>query len=434
MKKSTDLQLRKLDLEDQEREIRGRLNAAQAPATPDQAEIDRLSTEYREAQAKLTQCSTEYRDALREEADAESTETTADAETRERLALRDRSRVSGFLLAHLQGREPIGAEAEYRSALGFGSGIPLDLWETDRPVETRADAASGPPATGSGATLAPIQPFIFAPSIAPRLGIEMPTVGSGAYSEATITTSLTAAAKAKGAAQESTAATLTPATANPRRISARLTIQLEDIASVGQANFEAALRQNLSMALSDAYDSEAIAGTGVAPHVAGLIKQLTDPTDPTAVADFAAFLAAFSDSIDGLFASMLSEIAIVANVDAYKLSCKTFRDKEIDETAKAALSLGDVSFADYARERTGGWWTNKRMPASASNIAKAIVYRMGQPGIRLACHPTWGTVQIDDIFTDSAKGQKHVTLHVMVGDKVLLVQPGAYAQVEFKVA
>ena len=51
--------------------------------------------------------------------------------------------------------------------------------------------------------------------IAPMLGIEKPQVMSGSYSEATITTALTAAAKAKGAAQESTAAVLTPATASP---------------------------------------------------------------------------------------------------------------------------------------------------------------------------------------------------------------------------
>ena len=51
--------------------------------------------------------------------------------------------------------------------------------------------------------------------IAPMLGIEKPQVMSGSYSEATITTALTAAAKAKGAAQESTAAVLTPANRKP---------------------------------------------------------------------------------------------------------------------------------------------------------------------------------------------------------------------------
>ena len=42
-------------------------------------------------------------------------------------------------------------------------------------------------------------------------------------------------------------------------------------------------------------------------------------------------------------------------------------------------------------------------------------------------------MQIDDIYTDSASGVRHVTLHVLVGDKVLLVQAGAYALALFKV-
>ena len=125
-------------------------------------------------------------------------------------------------------------------------------------MEVRADAASGVPATGSGATLAPIQPFVFSQSIAPMLGIEMPSVGSGAYSEMTISTALSAAAKAKGAEQDSTAAVLTATTASPRSIRARLTLNLEDIAAIGQANFESALRENANAALSDGLDTQAI--------------------------------------------------------------------------------------------------------------------------------------------------------------------------------
>ena len=116
--------------------------------------------------------------------------------------------------------------------------------------------------------------------------------------------------------------------------------------------------------------------------------------------------------------SAVEEVSMVANVDAYKLSAKTFR------------SAGDASItADaYLASVTGGWWTNNRMPATA------IVYRMGRMGLRTACHPTWGTVAIDDIYTLSRSGQRAFTVHAMVGDKVLLVQPAAYALAEFKVA
>ena len=158
--------------------------------------------------------------------------------------------------------------------------------------------------------------------------------------------------------------------------------------------------------------------------VDGLIHQLTDPTDPTGnIASFNDYVAAFSGAIDGLWASMLSEIAIVANVDAYRLSARTF------------FGTGDaLNAADYLRRNTGGWWTNKRMPATAATIARGIVHRMGRPGMRTASHPTWGAISIDDIYSDSASGQRHFSMHVLVGTKVLIVQPDAYGLVEFKVA
>ena len=77
---------------------------------------------------------------------------------------------------------------------------------------------------------------------------------------ATITTSLTAGSKAKGGAAESTAAAFTVSSVTPKRISARLGIWIEDVAAVGQANFESILRENLSLVLSDELDDQAING------------------------------------------------------------------------------------------------------------------------------------------------------------------------------
>ena len=396
---------------------------------------DDQQTELEKLTGEAQKLEPEYRAALAAEGDAtETATTTLDAEQRERLALRGRARVGAFLLAALQGRVPSGAEAEYAAAHNAPAGhIPIDLWEADRPaVEHRASTPA--PSTGAGVTVAPVQPFVFSPSIAPRLGIDMPSVPSGAYTEMTITTALPAGPKAKGVDASDAAGALTPVTASPRRISARMTVTLEDVAAVGQANFESALRQNVSMALSDSYDNQCINGDGSSPNVNGLINQLTDPTDPTVAATFDDFVASFANAIDGLWAGTMRDVAIVANVDAYKLSAKTFRDRVIDTGQRGGVSLGDQSFADYAAEKTGGFWTNKRMPATASTIARGIVYRMGRMGLRTACHPTWGTISIDDQYTDSRSGQRHFSVHMLVGDKVLLVQPAAYGLVEFKVA
>ena len=400
--------------------IKARLRAIEATdeLTPE------LRTESDGLVSELTDVETREAAAVAAEGAAavETGVETMDAETRERIELRGRATLSGFLMAALSGRMPDGAEAEFAAAHHAPAGhVPIDLWEADRPVEERA--ATPAPATGTGVTVAPIQPFVFAPSIAPRLGIDMPSVGSGGYSEMTITTALPASPKVKGGDADDTAGALTPITANPRRISARMSVTVEDVAQIGQSNFESALRQNVSMALSDEYDDQAINGGGTSPNVDGLINQLTDPTNPTAVSDFAAYLASAAGAIDGLWASMLTEVGIVTNVDAYRLSAQVFR-----------ANSSDLSFSDYARQALGSWWTNKRMPATASTIARGIVYRMGRTGLRTACHPTWGTISIDDIYTDSRSGQRHFSVHMLVGDKVLIVQPAAYSLVEYKVA
>ena len=440
MKKTDDIELRYLDADALRDEARNKLNAAEDAETPDAAEVERLGTELRAAETARSTVHTEYRESIKAKVET-GAPGVEDAESRERLTLRSKATVGGFLTARMQGRMPTGELAEYAAACGVRDGIPIDIFEKDRPVEHRADAATGVPATGTGATLAPIQPYVFARSIAPQLGIAMPTVESGAYSEATISTALTAGPKAKGVKADSTAAVLTPTTATPRRISARLTLNIEDLAAIGQANFESALRQNLTMGLSNEYDVQCITGDGVAPNINGLVNQLTDPSDPGDVATFDLLLKAFSDQIDGLWASTLADIALITNPAVYKRSATLFRDTSTD--------LGSTSFADYAAKFTGGWSCNSRMPATKVNIARAIVYRrggqmldggMGGDGammgeaIRTASHPVWANLTIDDIYSDSGSGQRHVTMHLLVGSKVLIVQPDAYDLAEFKLA
>ena len=174
-------------------------------------------------------------------------------------------------------------EAELQAAAKVNGGIPLELWDTPRrevrqhgqALEARAITAT--PSLVSQ-NLDPVYPQIFAHSIAPRLGIEMPEVDSGTYATATIATSVGGDAKAKGAAAVATAATFRTASATPKRVSSRLELAIEDIAAVGPANFESALRENASLALSDALDMQVVSGNGTAPNLTGILQRLTDPS------------------------------------------------------------------------------------------------------------------------------------------------------------
>ena len=355
-----------------------------------------------------------------------------DAEQRERIDLRSKASLTEFFKAAAQGRMPSGAELELRQAAGV-SGIPLEIFDVPGPAREKR-ATADPPGT-VGVNLDPILPAVFANSIAPRLGIQMPRVGSGTYASATISTSQGTSALAKSGAAAGVAGAMTVTTATPKRVSARLELALEDIAAVGQANFESILRENLSLALSDALDTQSINGDGAAPNLTGMFSRLTDPTGsaPTDTATFDDFVDLFAGGIDGLWASMANEVAIVVNPESYRLSLKSFRDP----ATGTAGGRGDMSFADYAMQNYGGWWTNKRMPDPASNISQAILYRKGRSmqggnaGMRTAVCPHWNEISIDDIYSGSAKAERYFTMHVLLGD-VIITQPGAYAQVQLK--
>ena len=150
-------------------------------------------------------------------------------------------------------------------------------------------------------------------------------------------------------------------------------------------------------------------------------------------------IAIFAGGVEGLWATMANQIGIVVNPETYRLALQTFRDRVIDTGQRGGVSLGDGAFSDYAAKHFGGFWTNKRMPAKAAHIAQAILYRSGRSamgasmGMRTAVCPHWGEVSIDDIYSGSASGTRAFTMHVLLGD-VILVQPDAYAQVAFRVS
>ena len=148
------------------------------------------------------------------------------------------------------------------------------------------------------------------------------------------------------------------------------------------------------------------------------------------------FAAAHAGGVDGLWSSTIADVGVLVGPATYALAAKTFQT--------ATNYKGELSAAAYAAMNTGGFWTSKRMPAAATfdsktNNQQAILYRMGRSmmggsrGIRTAVCPTWNTISIDDIYTGSSKGERYFTLHVLLGD-VIVVQPDAYEQIVFKVS
>ena len=252
--------------------------------------------------------------------------------------------------------------------------------------------------------------------------IEMPMVPSGTYATATIGTSVTADAVAKAAAVPQTAGALTVGMTSPHRIGASLALTLEDIAAVGQANFEGILREHVSLVLSAELDNQMINGDGSFDDLTGILQRLTDPAAPAAdVETWTRFLAIQSGGIDGLWSTELAHIAIVCNPETYRLAAATFQGSDAEDSA-----------AMYLKRHGAEFWTNSRMPDKENHIASGILCRKGRPGMRTAVCPTWGSISIDDIFSGALKGQREFTASILLGD-VILVQPDAYSEIAFRV-
>ena len=354
----TSAQKRLRDLRERQSKERGKmatLSLADELSDEQRAELDAIEKGTADLERQL-RAATVALEAEEREAETRAVD-DPDTEQRERVELRSKAMLTNYLMNAARGRLAEGAESELQAAAGVtGHGIPLELWDVAQPerrsAEGERETRAITPSPGTvGVNLDPIRPAVFANSIAPRLGVEMPRVMSGTYASAAITTSQSATALDKSAAAVGTAGALTVTTATPKRVSARLELTLEDIAAVGQSNFESILRENLALALSDQLDNQIINGDGAAPNLSGIFQVFADPAAaPTATADFDAFVAAFAGGVDGLWSNTVKKVAIVAGVATYRLSASTFRDP----TSGTAGGRGSEAFSDYGMEHYGG--------------------------------------------------------------------------------
>ena len=422
------------DRQSHERQRMAELSRLESLDDETRAEYDKLEsgTPDLERQLRAAERACQHDDKAAEQ---EAVETgPMSPELRERIELRSRCRVGRIMQWQMQrNASPDGPERELQEHLGLDfNEVPIELWDAP---EHRADAPTVSPSAGVGQNLRPIFPKLLARSVANRvMGISMPTVGSGTYATLRLNAGLTASSKAMGAAIESTAATFVSKTTTPHRVSARLSIQLEDKALIGTESFQSRLLSQLSRDLAAKLDDLAINGDpdSVADDPQGVMDQLTNPTDPSAVAKFDDYLALFADAIDGgPMAETMMDVRVLANAEVVQKANKLFRD--------ATNHKGDISAASYLKQHSGGLYGHSRMPATASHIAACIRMRlnaqaMGEGAVTYAECPVWqGIEMIADPYTDSAKATTHWTAHLLFGD-ILLIQPDAYERVELKVS
>ncbi|MDE0190749.1 MAG: hypothetical protein OXQ90_05290 [Gammaproteobacteria bacterium] len=353
-------------------------------------------------------------------------ETRTDSpEGRERRSLIGKCLLENYLAAYVGNRPLVGAEQELATELGMVGDIPSVIFTREVPageLETRAAT----PAPGTvGVNMQAVEQIVFASNLAMRLGIEIRDVPSGTAAIPTITTApSTAAPKAKDGAADATAGAITVQSATPKRIPAKLTVRIEDIAAFGNGTFEPALRTALQNQLEHSFDSQIITGNGTSPNLNGLINQLTAPTAQGAELTWPTGIGVVNAFIDGTWAYSCMDLAVCVNPEGYRKAAGTF---QAPETSGAN---GEYSLASYLDDKCDSFFTNSRMPATASSgalnkNATLIVARKGHDSMSRAVVPHWGRFSVDDIYTDSAKGQRNFVVSAITGD-LMLVQSSAY--------
>ena len=139
-----------------------------------------------------------------------------------------------------------------------------------------------------------------------------------------ITAGTTVGAVAEGtAAGTAVAATFTPATLKPKRLTGRFEYTHEIAASVPE--LEMALRRDLADSITAQMSTQIIEGNGTAPNVRGFDTALTEPGNAGAVATYADYAGFHAAAVDGIHAEHEGQVRSVIPVDVYQHAASVYQ-------------------------------------------------------------------------------------------------------------
>ena len=369
------------------------------------SELDKLKLEYSDNDSK--------RAALTISSDAPVTHIeTRSAEGREFRSLVNRGNVGEIFDAALGKRAVEGASAELQKHYGLDPNqVPLALlvrsWPDDDKLETRAVT---PAPNDVGQEQQSIVNYVFPQSAAMFLGVDMPTVSVGEKVFPVLTSELTAGTPAENAEQAETTGAFSADVLSPGRLQASYFYSREDRARF--AGMDAALRENLSAGLSDGLDKAILSGTN------GLFTGTNLPNNAQANNDtFDSYLNNLCwNQIDGRYASMPSDLALVVGAATLKDLGQTYRNTTVDRSA-----------LDRLMELTSGVRVSAHVPAATGANKQDAVIRRGMSMTAVA--PVWeGVTIIPDEVTKAKAGQIVVTAVMLFAMKVLRTGAGLVKQ------
>ena len=366
--------------------------------------MDELSDEQRSeldaATKRLQEIEPELRAAIVAEAGDETRQAVGDDnEGSELRALLRRANAGSIFDAAINHRATAGAEAEVQQHFTLaGNQIPLEM------LRSEVRAVTPVPADTSQTQAAILHP-VFGMSNAAFIGVDMPTVAVGDAVYPVLTTRATVGGPhADSSEVAETIGAFTADVLAPGRLQASFFYRRTDAARF--AGMDAALRQNLSDALSDAVDQEVV--DRIVTDVAR--------TDATAADSFATYRSRLAYSqLDGRFASMESDIRLLVGAPTLGSMSAKYRGNNADDSA-----------VDSLRRISGGVRVSAHIAAVNASKQDAIVRR----GMRRdAVAPMWqGVTIIPDEITKAKTGEIVLTAVMMAAFKV--VRTAGFARVE----
>ena len=327
---------------------------------------------------------------------------TGTPEGRELRQLVSRSNVGEIFDAALERRSIDGATRELQEHYHLAPNqVPLHLLGGQ--METRAVT----PAPGDvGQDQQTIVGYMFPMSAASFLGIAMPTVPVGEAVYPVLTSELSVKTPAENAEADETTGAFSADVLSPSRIQAAFFYSREDRARF--MGMDEALRQNLTEGLSDGLDDAIITNLHTGTNL---------PNNPqTTNDDFDSYLSNLVwNQIDGRYASMTGDLAMVVGAATYKDLGATYRNTSVDRSA-----------LDRIMELTSGVRVSAHVPAPTNNRQNVIIRR----GMSMtAVAPVWeGITIIPDEVTKAKAGQIVITAVMLYAVKVLRTAGGLVKQ------
>ncbi|MDD9986053.1 MAG: phage major capsid protein [Spirochaetaceae bacterium] len=373
-----------------------------------------------------------------------------DGEAAELRRLRGTVRITDYLGPAAGGAGLSGAAAEFNAALDVpvvgpsgGVAIPWDALLAAEPVEQRDDperrAFTTTAAYAGGVGQRPILQRLFGPDIMDALGVRVDAVPVGRAEWPLITGGVAPDQKPEGTAAD------TPVTAafaaevlKPKRLTGAYEYSHEAAAQV--RDLEAALRRDLAAAVRAKMQELALLGdeSTNAHEPDGFLTVLAAPTDPTSEADYSAYASAHAAAVDGIHASMETEVSSVIGVASYTHAAGVFQSGSGEAGSEALRRRSMSCRASVYVPGIGTDGTASNNPnGQTANVQNGNIFHAqgpnGGPMRGDSVAAVWPTLEvIRDIYTQSSVGVK--LTWVALWDFQAAFRRAAYRRVAFKLA